>query len=666
MRRAQAQLGKAIARRDPEGAADALLGLDKLAREPELAPCASLFRQALPELHRQSAWGRLHTLAARSEQEPRLLSHGADDAAVAHALWPLFLACMRARDYARAQRLWQKLYDWIAGRAPALSQAIAAWLAGRGQVESEALAGLDLRRLPEPAPVDQRLGVDSSARWPKPPPPAPPATPESVPDSVHLLFATQSLRQVGDILLGGQAGATPEIAASFRHLAGSLAMRELLLRASSGEGIGEAAQLLARIVHHPNDPTPDDLANEILLAIRFLVGRMGVGSASRDEREALSGLMAALVRLPAFAAVADVLARDFAEIPPLAPLALQVCEHALARARDLAPTPFFALWSQALALHSPRPEHPDDERERSPAPAWLQSASRLACERGKELGSFLATLAGWARARWADALAWGLPYLITVDLIEAVWNHANDEVRRDLAERLDDLILDAEDASIERVMSNPRSVDFTYVERMAAAAEAADPGLPFIGADGLKVWRRLGAKALPFNVRLLPFALFEAKDPSRHFDAAKAYVGNRPEIDAWLEVIDELQECDTTALVPLLTQIERHVLGRYQDDRPALARALIWGYRTRARLDFVRDLAHAYARASLTNGLEVIADEKLAARIAAIVLRLGTKARGTKPSASKPKKRKPRQPRSNEQRELFQLDLPLPIDEEKP
>jgi len=661
LRRAEAQLDKAVARRDVEGAVTALFSLDKLEREPLLGRSASLVRQMLPELHRQSAWGRLHTLAARVEQEPRLLAHGADEAAAAHARWPLLLACMRARDFARAQRMWLLLADLVAARAPALHGAIAAWVAGQGQVDAGALAGLDLARLPEPAAVDPRLGVEPTARAPK----APPETADAVFDAVHLLFATQSLRQASDILLAWKAGATLDVATSMRRLAASLATRELLLRASAGDAIGEAARLLARLVQ--SAPDPADSVNEILLATRFLVGKVATGSASRDEREALPGLMAALGRIPTFTPVAEAIAADFAKIPALAPLALLLCEQALAGPPESPAGQFFPLWSRALALHSPCPKARDEERERWPAPAWLQSVSQRACARGDELAAYLKGLEGWARARLVDALVWGLPYTITVDLIDAAWKDATDEVRRDLVEALDDLILDAEDASIERAMANPYSADRAHVERAVAAAQAADPGLPFFAADGLKVWRRLGPRALPFNVRLLPFAIFDSKDPRRHFDLACACVGQRTDIAAWLEIVDELRECDTAAVLPLLHEIELHILQRYGSDRPALARALLWGDRTEAPLRFMRDLACAYEGVVLRPGdaraagdkPELSADDKLAAKIAAFVLRFGAKRRSKPRPARKPKQKRPRARQPAEQ-------LVLPIDPRKP
>lgn len=663
LRRAEAQLDKAVARRDVEGAVAALFGLGKLEREPLLDRCASCVRQMLPELHRQSAWGRLHTLAARVEQEPRLLTHGADEAAIAHARWPLLLACMQARDFARAKRVWSLLASVVAAKAPALHQAIAAWVAGRGTIEPATLAGLDLARLPAPVAVDPRLGVEPTTRAPQAPPPAPPETADAVSHAVHLLFATQPVRQAGEVLLAWQDRAAPDLATAMRRLAASLATRELLLRASKNERAGDAAQILARLVL--SAPDPAESATEILLAVRFLVGKVEAGSASRDEREALPGLFTALARVPGFTSAAEAIAADFAKRPALAALALLLCEQALTRTPNLPANQLLPLWARALAVHNPRPKTPDAEPERK-VPSWLLSASERAAARGAELAAYLGGLESRERAQLVDALVWGLPYPIAVDLIDAAWTDATDEIRRDLVEFLDEIILDAEDASLARVMANPFSADSAYVERTVAAAEAADPGLPFIAADGLKVWRRLGPRALPHNARLFPFALFDSKDPRRHFDLARAYVGQRTDITPWLELVDELRECATTAVLPLLQQIERHILKHFATDRQALGRALIWGNRMGAPLRFMRELAAAYERvaprpaeARTADKLVRSAYDLLAAKIAAFVLRPGTKQRSKPGPARKPKPRRPRARRSPEQ-------LVLPIDAGKP
>ena len=402
------------------------------------------------------------------------------------------------------------------------------------------------------------------------------------------------------------------------------------------------------------------MADGILLASRFLIGRVATGAAGRDEKEALPRLLSALVRTPTFAALADVLARDFDKIPPLAPLALKVCETALAGAQALSERQFFPLWSRALLLNAPPPQDPDEEPMHWPGPAWLQSASRLACQRGPALAAYLSSLDNPARVRLVDAMVWGQPPEITANLIDAVWNDASAEVRRVLAAQLDEVILDAEDSTMERMTANPWSIDQARLERIIAAQDSADPDLPFLAADGLQMWRRLGLRALPFNARLLPFAMFAAGDPSRYFEVAKAYVADRPEIDAWLEILEEASCSDSPAVALFCLEVVRHIGERYSDDRPALARGLLWLGRSRASLHLGYALAQAFERADLaTPDVPRTPDEKLAARIARRLLGTRAKAARKTQTPRKPKKPPRRRAKVSEQ-------LELPMDEEKP
>jgi hypothetical protein len=254
LRRAREQVDKALVRRELESAVEAVLGLDKAGREPLLALVAPVFRRTLFELHKTSAWGRLHTLAARSEQEPRLLLQGADEAALAAARWPLLLACMRARDFARATRLWKSLADPMTARAPALARAMDAWLAaltaGQGQLGLDALAGLDLDGLPAPAPADPRLGIEATARSRPAPPPAPILV-EQVDGALYALFASQTPSVAFETLWGWLEPAPIDVAKALRIRAGSLALRELLIQASARASLAAPATLLARIAEGP-------------------------------------------------------------------------------------------------------------------------------------------------------------------------------------------------------------------------------------------------------------------------------------------------------------------------------------------------------------------------------------------------------------------------------
>ncbi|HEX7498942.1 MAG TPA: DUF6109 family natural product biosynthesis protein, partial [Polyangia bacterium] len=338
-RRAREQIDKALARRDLESAALAVLALDKAAREPLFAAVSPAFRRNLSDLHKTSAWARLHTLAARAEQEPRLLLHGADAAGAASARWLLFLACMRARDFARAGRIWNFLVESVAARAPTLARAIAAWIDGQGHIDPHEVAGMDLDGLPALAVPDPRHGVESAGR-PHLAPPAIPASPAEAHEAIYVLFATQPPVIVAETLRTWLERAPADLAMTLRRQAGSLALRELLVQASSASSLALPAQLLARL----SEGAKDDLAKEVSLATRLLITTVVAKTPKQGESEALEALTAALLRTTQLEDLPEILARDFARAPGFGFLAKGVCQSILARAALLPDGQLFPLW----------------------------------------------------------------------------------------------------------------------------------------------------------------------------------------------------------------------------------------------------------------------------------------------------------------------------------
>jgi hypothetical protein len=610
LRRAGDQIEKALARRDLESAVDAVLALDKTAREPLLALVAPAFRRSLSELQKTSAWARLHTLAARAEQEPRLLSQGTDDAAAASARWPLFLACMRARDFARADRTWKCLRDQVSARAPALARAIAAWLAGQGHIGPDAVAHLDLDGLPLSAPPDSRLA-----------PPAPPASAADAEDAVYVLFATQPLTVVADTLRTWLERSPADLAKALRKRAGSLALRELFVHASSKTSLALPAQLLARL----SEGAEDDLASELLLAMRLPMTAVLTQPQKRGDSESLPALAAALVRTKQWSDVVETLARDFARLPGLAPLALRICQSALLSAASIPDERLFPLWVRTLHLNAPPAEADAADRVCFPGPTWLHAASREVCKRGKALAAYLDSLDSKARDNLFDSLLWGQPGEIVVDVMDALWKHASEELRRALSRLLPDLMEMAEDASMS-VLANSRVFsDMDTLDRIVVAANKADPALPFLAAGGLTLWRRFGLRSLPYFVQLLPYALSQASQPSHRIEVVKAYVGSRGDIEAWLEVIRELSLGESDMLPSLIEETTRTMLDRFRDNRIALARALDYTMRIHAPLGFAEVLGHAYQRAALAqdneDGTENMREDERARAILALLFR---------------------------------------------
>jgi hypothetical protein len=654
VRRAREQIDKALARRDVESMVEAVLALDKAAREPLFALTSGVFRQTLSELQKTSAWARLHTLAARVEQEPRLLTEGADEAAAASARWPLFLACMRARDFARANRIWKFLVDKVTARAPALARAIATWIEGKGQISADAIADLDLDGLPALAVPDPRIGIEASGQ-PRPAPPSAPASAAQAEDALNVLFATQPLTVVADTLRTWLERAPGDIAKVLRTRAGSLTLRELLVHASSKESLALPAQLLARL----SEETEDDLVSELLIASRLLMMAVVAQTPKRGESESLEAVAAALVKTKQFKDVAKTLARDFSRLQRLVPLALRVCQSALSSAASMPDESLFPLWVQALYLNAPPPEVDAEKQVSTPGPTWLQSASREVCKRGKALATYLERLDSPARDKLLDDLLWGQPNEIVSDLIDALWKDASEELRREISYLLPDLMEMAEETSMS-ILENSRIFgDMATFDRIAAAANKADPALPFLAAGGLAIWRRFGLRSLPYCVALVPFALSQASQPSQRIEVVKAYVGSRVDIEAWLESIRELSLDGLEMLPSLIDEIMRVMLDRFQDDRIALARALDYTVKFHAPITLVKSLGHAYQRAALAeDNTENTPEDERARDILALLFR-----GKIKKSPAKGRAKRRRKTTSMPDGSGAQLELPLGEDE---
>jgi hypothetical protein len=669
VRRAGEQVDQALARRDLEAAVDAVLGLDKGAREPLLALVAPAFRQALPDFQKTSAWARLHTLAARFEQEPRLLLLGADTTTAAAALWPLLVASMRARDHARAARLWKSLVAPVSVRAPALSRAIAAWVAGQGHIGPEAIADLNLDGLPALAAPDPRLGMESPGHSRVAPPPAPTSA-DGVEGALCTLFATQPLTVVGETLRLWLELAPVDLAKVVRTRAGSLALRELLIHASAKQSLSLPAALLART----SEGVEDDLASELLLATRLLVTVISGHASQRGEAEALAVLAGALVRTTQMGDVAATLVGDFGGSRELVPTALAICQGALARATSLPDERFFSLWGAALSLGASISEATSitegtrAARAAASGPTWLQSASREVCQRRATLVTYLDKQSGPILAKLLDDLLWAQPSEIVADLIDALWNDASEELRRRLSDLIPDLIENAEEAGMHALEGSHSLRDLATYDRIVGLAEKADLNLPFLAVGGLTLWRRFGLRSLPYCVGLLPYALSQAK-PDQRLEVVKAYVGNRVDIDAWLEAIRELSDREPESVASLVEEAVRTMLDRFRSDRSALAHALEHAERFDAPTGLLKLLGHAYQRATLAQendgaGAEPGPEDRRAREILAFLLRSKMKTTKKPPAArtKRPATRRSKAPRPDGP----DGQLLLPLGEEKP
>ena len=241
--------------------------------------------------------------------------------------------------------------------------------------------------------------------------------------------------------------------------------------------------------------------------------------------------------------------------------------------------------------------------------------------------------------------------------MDALWKDASEELRRELARMLPDLMEMAEDASINLLEGSHSFADMATVARLASAATKADPDLPFLAAGGLTLWRRFGLRSLPYFVELLPYALFQASQPGQRMEAVKAYIGNRVDIEAWLEVLRELSMGDAEMILSLIAETSQAMLDRFRDDRIALARALDYAAKSDVPFSILKTLAHAYQRAMFAeDGAEPTPEDERAQHILALMF--GSKAKKSPTKGRAKRKRKaPREP------QVDSGQLALPIDE---
>jgi hypothetical protein len=140
----------------------------------------------------------------------------------------------------------------------------------------------------------------------------------------------------------------------------------------------------------------------------------------------------------------------------------------------------------------------------------------------------------------------------------------------------------------------------------------------------------------------------------------KAYVGNRKDIEAWIEAIRELSEGDSPVLPPLVAETSRMMLDRFRDDRIALARAINYTAKLGAPIALVKIIAHAYQRATLVeDGPEPTPEDERAQTVLALMF--GSMA---KKSPAKPRTKRARKASRRPTNPSGQLELPL--DEKDP
>lgn len=596
VKRALEQLDKMVGRQDAEGAVTALLGLPQGQRSSaHVSAVAALFGREVNSAHDRGAWNRLAQCAGWAEREPGLV----DDA---WALWPLFWGCARSSQWQRAERLWQQIRAPLDRRARGVVAIVDAWLAARGSADAAGLAGIELPALPGA----DRLGHDRpAARSREVAPSAAPRTVEEIESIAIEACATRPWRGFAELVSAWIRDASGSVRTGICVVAGQLAARELLQRvraaqrsqredgaAGAGRGVVarevyEPAALLARIVQAA---TPPELAGESLLAFRLALSAIGEeGLRGEDLAVQLSEIARAALCYPAHRPLVGRALVHTAIHPEACKAMLGLFEELVVRAPDIAVCVKAArVWDRAL--------DPDDDRA-APIPGWLCRGLDEATRHPAEGLAWLRDADLASRQELLEVVGARLPTEQAADLVDRLWQGADEPLRRALSEVVRNLIARSSrlGRSISAVPSRQelrklvREVEHQLgpvpPEIRALLREAHEPevrsglyamlgGLvdePSMSQAAVDLWGRFEARVLPYSEQFLVLALGLAGRPAERRMLVDRYLAGRSDIDSRLEVLPLLKERRDRSIA---RAVQNRLLSEFRDDVEALARGL--------------------------------------------------------------------------------------------
>lgn len=649
---------KHLTRGDVEGTVSALLRLPPGLREELLPRSAELFREAVEEQHRRGAWGALSTLAAHADAEPGFVERSAEAEAARRAYWPLMWAAARARDWARARRLWRPLADVLRGRSPHVAEAAEAWLSSQGAPAPERMtAGLDA--LPT---VDARLGVEPARPRVSVPPPR---TPPEVEEAVLALRATEPFSVFASRLETWAREASAEVARAVWGLAGQLAARELWLRAEEGRGVAslqEPASLLARSVREGG--APPELAATTLQALRAVAAGLppeGILRTEEAEAYAVLAQAAALypdLRNPVVQAVSQVRFSG-----PALSRALRLYEALLDVRLDV------ALWARAFLVWDearPQTQH---------APSWLQDGlRRLLSEDVPGLLSWLRGATPSEREVLIEVVALTCSPPLVEAWVEACWDGADEALRHALSGAIVTLL--------ERSRAKRAGKDVDSLLRGAQTAEEAmrvllgmegafeeAQALLELPPEGLRTWRRFASRVLPYRREFLEEASRQATSDDEAWEATLRYLEAHPGDGAYLDALSAM--CMTGREL-----FGKRVLARWLErlggDAHALAEAAVATERTATPCEYLHPLLEAFLAAQAgprpaSESSAAVRQARLLARAHGIRQRKPRAPRKKKAASEAPSERAPRPKRKSAPRKRASPQVPPapPLNAEK-
>ncbi|MBN1205127.1 MAG: hypothetical protein JXB05_09410 [Myxococcaceae bacterium] len=574
---------KHLGRGDLEGTLSALLRLPPPLREELLPLSAALFRQVVQEQHRRGAWGPLSTLAVRADAEPGLVERGVEAEEARATYWPLLWAAGRARDWARAQRLWRPLASAAQERAPRLATALDSWLSTQGAPDPETLMSV----LAAPSLVDSRLGIEpvrAHAALPAP------RSVAEVEGAVLALCAMEPFGVFASRVETWAREAPAEVARTVWELAGQLAARELWIRATAGQGgaaLWKPAQLLARAVREGE--APQGLSEPTLQALRLVssgLPREGVPRA--EEAEAWCALAHSAALQPEARPWVVQAAAGIRFSGPAVPRALRLYEALLALAPDA------GLWARAMLSWS------EWEPEAPTAPGWLQeSLRRLLSTKLPALRAWLKGASPSERGELIDGVASACAPELVEAWVDACWEGADEELRRVLSGAISTLLDRSREKKAGREMDqllrgtqDPEEA-FRILTQVEGALEQAQ-ALMKLPPEGLRTWRRFASRVLPYRAEFLEVAVRQAASDTEAWEAAERYLEAHPGDTGHIEV---LRTMEVLGRGELARRALARWLERRANDVQALAEAAMAAERMNTPCEYLHPMLEAFMRA---------------------------------------------------------------------
>ncbi len=265
------------------------------------------------------------------------------------------------------------------------------------------------------------------------------------------------------------------------------------------------------------------------------------------------------------------------------PRALRLYEALLALA------PEAALWARAfLAWCEQEPEAPE-------APRWLQEGlRRLLPAQLPALRAWLKSAEPAERDQLADEVASTCAPQLVEAWVEALWEEADEELRRVLSGAIG-LLLDRHRVKsprqrVDQLLSGARNEQELLRSLMGELKQEKPPKL---SSEGLRIWRRLGSKGLPYQLELLEVAVNEATSDTEAWQAATRYLEAHPGDRGYGEVLRTIAVLGSEALAKRALALW---LERRAGSVEALASAVMAAQRMNTPCAYLHPMLEAFLR----------------------------------------------------------------------